>query len=217
MFTGLIEGIGVIKGFQTLKKGYSIHIESDLFPKDSKIGDSIAVDGACLTIVSLTSKGFTAHLSPETLSRTTLKYKKIGDLVNLEKALKMGDPLGGHLVTGHIDGIAKVYKITPYGDFYCFEIDLPKDFSHLLVPKGSIAIDGISLTINEVKESLISLMIIPHTFFNTTLHTKKEGDLVNFEIDIIAKMVFRWIKPYLKKVEDENTSTLELLRKTGFL
>ncbi|MFN3505503.1 MAG: riboflavin synthase [Caldimicrobium sp.] len=217
MFTGLIEGLGIIKSLQPLKQGILIEIESKFSLDNSKVGDSIAVDGVCLTIVSLKNKGFISHLSPETVSRTTFKFKKTGSLVNLERALKLGDPLGGHIVTGHIDGIAKITKIIPFGDFYRFEIEIPKEYVHYLVPKGSIAIDGISLTINEVKGSATALMIIPHTYQVTTLHTKKEGDFVNFEIDYIAKMVYQWIKPYVKKAEEENHLTLELLEKTGFI
>ncbi|MFN3406765.1 MAG: riboflavin synthase [Caldimicrobium sp.] len=217
MFTGIIEGLGIIRSLQPLKQGILIEIESK-FPLDkAKIGDSVAVDGVCLTIVSLKNKSFASHLSPETVSRTTFKLKKTGALVNLERALKLGDPLGGHIVTGHVDGIGKIKKITPFGEFYRLEVEIPNEYAHYLVPKGSIAIDGISLTINEVKESTVILMIIPHTYQVTTLHTKKEGDFVNFEIDYIAKMVYQWIKPYVKKAEDEESLTLELLEKTGFI
>ncbi len=217
MFTGLIEGTGTIKALQPVSKGFSIQIESNFYLEDIKVGDSIAVDGVCLTVVSFTSKEFRADLSPETISRTTFKFRKPGDLVNLERALKMGDPLGGHLVTGHIDGVGQIKKITPLGNFFSLEIQVPKDLSPFLVPKGSIAIDGISLTINEVKEEVVTLMIIPHTYKVTTLHTKKVGDYVNIEIDIIAKMVYNFVKPYLKTFEKEPLSTLELLEKTGFI
>lgn len=218
MFTGLIEGKGVIRSLQPKLQGYEIYIESEFPLEGTKIGDSIAVDGVCLTVINLTKKGFLAHLSPETISRTTFKLKKPGQLVNLERALKLGDPLGGHLVSGHVDGVAVIRKILPLGDFFRFEIEIPQEFAHYLVPKGSIAIDGISLTINEVFENLISLMIIPYTYKVTTLHTKKAGDFVNFEIDMIAKMVYRWIKPY---IETENSSkkegiTLDFLAKHGF-
>lgn len=218
MFTGLIEGKGVIRSLQPKLQGYEIYIESEFPLEGTKIGDSIAVDGVCLTVINLTKKGFLAHLSPETISRTTFKLKKPGQLVNLERALKLGDPLGGHLVSGHVDGVAVIKKILPLGDFFRFEIEIPQEFAHYLVPKGSIAIDGISLTINEVFENLISLMIIPHTYKVTTLHTKKAGDFVNFEIDMIAKMVYRWIKPY---IETEISSkkegiTLDFLVKHGF-
>lgn len=217
MFTGLIEGKGIIKALQPQTQGFFLQIESEFSLEGTKIGDSIAVDGVCLTVVTLSSKNFAAHLSPETISRTTFKLKKVGSLVNLERALKMGDPLGGHLVSGHVDGLGKIVKISPLGDFYRFEIEIPEEFALYLIPKGSIAIDGISLTINEVNSNRITLMIIPHTYKVTTLHTKKVGDYVNFEIDLIAKMVYRWVKPYLKDLNRENFSTLELLEKTGFL
>lgn len=218
MFTGLIEGKGIIRSLQPRTQGYEIYVESEFSLEGSKIGDSIAVDGVCLTVINLTKKGFLAHLSPETISRTTFKLKKPGQLVNLERALKLGDPLGGHLVSGHVDGIALVRKILPLGDFYRFDIEIPQEYAHYLIPKGSIAIDGISLTINEVTENIISLMIIPHTFRVTTLHTKKVGDFVNFEIDMIAKMVYRWVRPYLDSENFHKTAglTLEFLSKHGF-
>lgn len=219
MFTGLIEGRGVIKALQPHTQGFILQIESEFSLEGTKIGDSIAVDGVCLTVVSLSSKGFTAHLSPETISRTTFKLKKPGSLVNLERALKMGDPLGGHLVSGHVDGLAKIIKITPLGDYYRLEIEIPQEYAHYLIPKGSIAIDGISLTINEVQDNLITLMIIPHTYKVTTLSTKKVGDFVNFEIDMIAKMVYRWLKPYLPKDNSAQKEplTIEFLQKHGFI
>ncbi|MFN3920836.1 MAG: riboflavin synthase [Caldimicrobium sp.] len=218
MFTGIVEGVGVIKVLKPLDKGFSIYIESKAISfKEAKIGDSIAINGVCLTAVSITHRGFEAHLSPETVACTTFKFKKVGDLVNIERALRLGDSLGGHIVTGHVDGIAKITQISPTGDFYHLEIEIPKEYEHYLIPKGSIAIDGISLTINEVKGNRITLMVIPHTYRVTTLHTKKIGDYVNFEIDLIAKMVYRWVKPYLKNLEKENLSTMELLEKTGFI
>ncbi|MCS7199339.1 MAG: riboflavin synthase [Caldimicrobium sp.] len=217
MFTGLVEGKGRIKAIQPQGSGYLLQVESEFPLTNTKVGDSIAVDGVCLTAISISSKSFTAHLSPETVSKTTLKLKKPGDLVNIERALKLGDPVGGHLVSGHVDGIAKIQKITYLEDFYLFEIDIPQEFLIYLIPKGSIAIDGISLTINEVKDSLIKLMIIPHTYKVTTLCYKKVGDYVNFEIDMIAKMVYKWVKPYIEESSTvASTLTIDFLKTHGF-
>ncbi|MGC9108766.1 MAG: riboflavin synthase [Caldimicrobium sp.] len=218
MFTGLVEGKGIIKKILPKGAGFLLEIEAEFSLEDTKVGDSIAVDGICLTAIAVKQKIFAAEVSPETIARTTLKYKKPGDLVNLERALKLGDPLGGHLVSGHVDGTGKIVKILPLEGYHLFEIEVPQELSHYLVPKGSIAVDGISLTINEVEKNLIRLMIIPHTFKMTTLFLKKQGDFVNLEIDMIAKMVYQWIKPYLSKMEEkpQEKITLDFLEKYGF-
>ncbi len=216
MFTGLIEGIGRIKRLFPDTQGYLIEIFCPFSLEDVHVGDSIAVDGACLTVEELGKNSFKARLSPETLSRTTFKYKKTGDPVNLERALRLGDRLGGHLVSGHIDGTGKILEIENLGNFFRIKIELPAELSHYLVEKGSIAVDGISLTINSCKENFFELMIIPHTFKMTTLQYKKIGDPVNIEIDMIAKMVHKWLSPYLKKNEPKKELSLEFLQKYGF-
>ncbi len=223
MFTGLVEGKGRILELIPKGKGFEITIESSFSLQDSKIGDSISVDGVCLTVVYLREKIFKAHLSPETISRTTFKVKKSGDFVNLERALKFGDRLGGHLVTGHVDGVGTLKKIQKQGDYFLFEVAIHHELSRYAVPKGSIAIDGISLTINEIFEDTLHLMIIPHTFEVTTLGLRKVGDLVNVEMDIIAKMVYQFTKPYAsqgttqEKKDKPGTITLDFLNEHGFL
>ncbi len=221
MFTGLIEGTGKIVQIVPKTKGLILRIESFYPLKNPKEGESIAVDGVCLTALSISEKEFTAHVSPETLEKSTFKFKKVGDLVNLERALRLGDRLGGHLVSGHVDAVGRIYKIEPLKDFYKIFIEIPENLRKYLIPKGSIAIDGISLTINEVLEKGVSLMIIPHTFQVTTLHCKKEGDAVNIEIDMIAKMVYNFTQNYLNSSQKfehpEDKISLEFLKKTGFL
>ncbi len=217
MFTGLIEGEGRIISLLPEKGGVIIEVQTSFMLEDTKIGDSIAVNGVCLTAIEVKPKTFKAHISPETLNRTTFKYKKQGDWVNLERALKVGDRLGGHLVSGHIDGIGKVLKINPLGEFYQFLIEIPEVLAVYLVEKGSIAVDGISLTINKVKENSFELMIIPHTYQVTTLKYLKPGDLVNIEIDMIAKMVHKWLSPYLNQQEKKSQLSLEFLKQHGFL
>jgi len=219
VFTGLIEGVGKILALQSEKGGLLIEVSSPFSLKNTQIGDSIAVDGVCLTVINKKENSFKAQISPETLSKTTFKYKKIGDPVNLERALKLGDRLGGHLVSGHVDGIGKISSINPIENFYRFIIEVPENLAIYLVKKGSIAIDGISLTINDCKNNNIELMIIPHTLKMTTLGFKKTGDLVNIEIDIIAKMVYKWLSPYLENLSGSSQKTLSLdfLKEHGFI
>jgi len=217
VFTGLVEGLGKVKSVVQKAKGFTVEIEPSFSLDDTKIGDSIAVDGACLTVTNLSKNSFFAEVSPETLKRTTLKTKKVGDFVNLERALRLGDRLGGHLVSGHIDGIGVIKDIKKLQDFFKIKVELPKELSIYTVEKGSIAIDGISLTINKVFENSIELMIIPHTFEVTTLKFKKVGDLVNVEVDMIAKLVYKWLSPYTESSSKKKGLTLELLKEHGFI
>jgi len=222
MFTGLVEGVGQIAEFVPQGGGFLLKVKASFSLENTKVGDSIAVDGVCLTVVKVERQAFFAQLSPETISKTTFKLKKVGDLVNLERALRLGDPLGGHLVSGHVDGVGVIKRIAKMGDYTLFEISMPSQLLEYMVPKGSIAVDGISLTINEVLEDAIRLMIIPHTLKVTTLGVKKVGDLVNLEVDIIAKMVHRFLKPYLYKLgeekgrEEKSRLTLDFLKTHGF-
>ena len=219
MFTGLIEGTGIITRLDFKKEGALIEVKTSFPLDDTKIGDSIAVDGACLTAIKVGRNSFSAEVSPETLSKTTFKYKKVGDVVNLERALKLGDRLGGHLVSGHIDGVGKILSITKLEKFFHFEVEVPEHLAKYLVKKGSIAIDGISLTINDLSKNVVKLMIIPHTYNVTNLSKKTPGDLVNIEIDMIAKMVYQWITPYLENPmkSSESGISLEFLKNHGFL
>lgn len=220
MFTGLVEGIGRITKLIPEKGGVIVEINTSFPLENTQIGDSISVDGVCLTIIELKKYYFRAQISPETLIRTTFKYKKINDLVNLERALRLGDRLGGHFVSGHVDGIGKIISITRFQDFSKFEIEIPRELSSYIIKKGSIAIDGVSLTINEIiKENIIQIMLIPHTLKVTTLSRKNIGDWVNIEVDMIAKMVHKWLSPYLSSLRSTQKEkiTIDLLEKYGFL
>jgi len=218
MFTGLVEGIGKIISLQPFRGGLLAEISTSFSLKDTNVGDSIAVDGVCLTITEIKGSSFKAQISPETLAKTTLRYKNSGDFVNLERALKLGERLGGHLVSGHVDGVGRIVSITPVEDFWRLKIEIPKELTSYLVKKGSIAIDGVSLTINNFRENILEFMLIPHTLKVTTLCLKKPGDLVNIEIDMIAKMVYRWLSPYLENLETSKKElTLEFLKEHGFL
>ncbi len=205
MFTGLIEDIGTIKKIDSSK----LSIETSL--KDIKIGDSIAVNGVCLTAVSLDGGGFTADYSPQTDKVTTLSSLKSGSKVNLERALQLSSRLGGHIVSGHVDGIAKIKKIEKKGSFFHISFFCAKEILHYCVNKGSVAIDGISLTIADVFNDGFDVFIIPETINNTILKFKKAGDEVNIETDILGKYVEKFTG------KKDNAITLDMLKGNGFI
>ena len=191
MFTGLIEDVGIVQGVQQREAGAVVTVQTRLPLSEVKIGDSIAVNGACLTVVELQGQTFVADASPETLDRTTLGHARNGTRVNLERALCFGDRLGGHLVTGHIDSIAQVTSRNRQSNMEVFQFSLSGKALHLLVDKGSVAIDGISLTVNRLTGDGFSVAIIPHTLAQTTLVERQVGDAVNIETDLIGKYVAR--------------------------
>jgi riboflavin synthase len=193
MFTGIIESIGEIKRTAPGAGGSRLTIHCSLPAHEIILGESIAVDGACLTVTGITAHGFMADVSPETLQRTTLAARKTGDKVNLERALRLSDRLGGHLVTGHIDGTGIIRSIDRRGDFFCIRIEAPAQILAYVVEKGCIAVDGISLTVNTCAHKEFSVMVIPHTLQQTTLQYRKIGDVVNLENDIIAKYVEKFL------------------------
>ena len=194
MFTGLVEAVGEIQKVVRRSAGLEMVITCILAGNELKLGESIAVDGTCLTITSFHNRGFSVDISPETQQRTTLGVKKVGDRVNLERALRLSDRVGGHLVTGHIDGTGVIRSIEQKGDFFCLRIQAPVGILAYLIEKGSIAVDGISLTVNSCAQREFDVMIIPHTFTKTTLQYKKVGDHVNLENDLIAKYVEKFLK-----------------------
>jgi len=220
MFTGLIEDVGTITVHAPNPTGSGARIavrtklpESDLF-----IGASVAVDGACLTVVSLERDGvafrFLADLSEETLARTTLGEKKAGDEVNLERPLALGDRLGGHLVLGHIDGIAHIVSRAPAGEMVRFRVALPQGLSRLVVEKGSIAVDGISLTVNNmIGDDDVALLLIPETLRKTTWGNKQAGNAVNVEADILGKHVARLLGT--RGEGEKRDVTFEHLKRSG--
>ncbi|MCX8044976.1 MAG: riboflavin synthase [Desulfobacterota bacterium] len=193
MFTGLVESVGEIK--KTVRRGAGLEmVINGAFAGDGlTLGESIAIDGACLTVTARQECCFSVDVSPETLNRTTFNEKKVGDRVNLERALRLSDRLGGHLVTGHIDGIGIIRGIERKGDFMCLRIQAPVGILAYVIEKGSIAVDGISLTVNSCTQNEFDVMIIPHTFAKTTLQYKKVGEKVNLENDLIAKYVEKFL------------------------
>lgn len=193
MFTGIIEEIGKIQKIERRPRSVAIFIGAAKIFVDLKLGDSISVDGVCLTVKDIKNNTFSADLSDETLSRTTLRKIKLGEKVNLERSTKMSDRLGGHFVTGHIDTIGRIISKKPQGDSVLLNIEAEKKFLDYLVPKGSVGVDGISLTLIDVLNRDFTISIIPFTLKNTTIGLKKIGGKVNLEADIIGKYVKKYI------------------------
>ena len=204
MFTGLIEEVGKLKNIQSKVGGLEITVEAEKVLEDSKVGDSIAINGICLTITEIGENQFKFDVSQETINRSNIKYLKIGDYLNLERALRLSDRLGGHIVQGHVDTTGRIHSIIPKGEHTEFQISFPEEFRKLVIPKGSIAIDGISLTINEIKGNIISLNIIPHTIQSTNLQFRKQNDIVNIEFDILGKYVLNILESEKKEEKLEN-------------
>ena len=199
MFTGIIEGMGVVKRITRRGADVILELETDMDVKSLKAGDSVCVNGACLTVTELNERGFTADVSAETLSRTYLGNLKAGDRVNLEKSLRVGDYLGGHIVLGHVDGQGRVFERKAMAGSVIFGIQVEKRLGRYIVEKGSVAVDGISLTVNECQINWFYVNIVPHTAGRTTLGFKKVGDVVNVETDILGK----YVEKLLRKDEGE--------------
>ena len=194
MFTGLIEDVGVVGALRTRKSAAVLTIKTKLSVRSMPLGASIAVNGACLTVVKRMRRAFTLDVSPETLSRTNLGKLSVGSLVNLEQPMQLNDRLGGHLVTGHVDGVGAIAAIEAEGDFTIFTVRLAPRLGGLLVSKGSVAVDGISLTVNQCRADRFSVAIIPFTLRHTNLRGRRVGDNVNIETDLIGKYVQSFMK-----------------------
>lgn len=194
MFTGLIEDVGKVYRWQMHKGAGILTLGTHLPLGKMELGSSIAVNGTCLTVVDKAKGRFTLDVSPETLERTSLGKLRRGEPVNLERPLRLSDRLGGHLVTGHVDGVGITREIKKRGQFIFFSFQVPMSIDPLLVPKGSVAVDGISLTVNDCEKQRFSVAIIPHTLRRTNLLGRKVGDKVNIEADIIGKYVQRLLE-----------------------
>lgn len=190
MFTGLIETIGVAEKINKRDKGARLSVKRPSFYTELRIGESISVNGVCLTIVNLEGQSIVFDVMQETLERSNIGSLKNGDSVNLERAMKAGDRLGGHFVTGHIDYNAPIKALAPKGDDTVLTVFLPKEYRVHVVPKGSVALDGVSLTVGEVSIDSFAVYLIPHTLEHTTLGLKTKGSIVNVETDVLAKYVF---------------------------
>ncbi len=185
MFSGIIQAQGKISKVIKSKDFLSIEVQSNL--KGYKIGSSICCSGICLTATSISKNKFTADISKETLKKTNAKLWKKGTLLNLENSLKIGDEISGHFVFGHVDTTGKLLKIKKVGKSWLVSILFPKTLKKYIAPKGSISLNGISLTINEINSNLFNCMIIPHTFKNTDIHKYKKNEILNLEVDMLAR------------------------------
>lgn len=213
MFTGIIEDIGTVRGFEKGGSSGKITVGTSLDLGAVNIGDSMAVDGACLTVTALAADSFTAGVSPETLRLTTLGEKRPGSRVNLEPALTLGKPLGGHLVTGHVDCVGTVASMKESGGgggFIELAVSVPREVAGQLVKKGSVTVDGISLTVATLSEEGFTVAVIPHTLESTTLGSMKAGSRVNIETDLIGK----YVEKFLRKTSGGVTE--DLLAEHGF-
>jgi riboflavin synthase len=189
MFTGIIKGLGYIAKMTMRGEDALMEVNTSMSIEDIEVGDSVAVNGACLTVTAKSGRSFTADVSSETLARTNLKALKRGDKVNLEKALRLADPLGGHIVLGHVDGIGKIQEKVAKSGSVQIGVEIEEKLSRYIVEKGSIAVDGVSLTVNRCEKNRFYINIIPHTAHVTTLDLKKVNDSVNIETDILGKYV----------------------------
>ncbi len=223
MFTGIIEGLGTLRDIRPAGKGMRLSIESDFDLTRTKIGDSIAVNGACLTAVIIEGHNFAVDVAPETMSLTTFAKARPGDRVNLERALRLSDRLDGHLVSGHIDGMGVIKSKINLSNAVIVTISLQPGLTKYMIHKGSVAIDGISLTINKCSTESIELSIIPHSAKLTTIGFKKPGDEVNIETDVVGKYIEKFvIGNQTGSADSQETGqaasiSKEFLAKSGFL
>lgn len=218
MFTGLVEEIGTVKSIQHGARSIRMSIGAKKIMDDVKMGDSISTNGICLTVTSFDSHGFTVDVMPETMRRSNLGSQKVGSRVNLERALRVGDRLGGHMVGGHIDGTGKVVALEREDNAIWVSIEVSESVLRYVIEKGSIAIDGISLTVASVDERMFKVSIIPLTQQETTLTSKRVGDIVNLECDMTAKYIEKFMLHREEEKKDQhNPLTMDFLKDNGFV
>ena len=212
MFTGLVEKVGELAGIRQRGNGSELVIKHNKWKESLIIGESIAVQGVCLTVTGINTESFTCDVLNETLNRTCLRNKSTGALLNLERAMKVGDRLGGHIVSGHVDGIGKIESVIVSGDDHIIKISCSNELGEEIITKGSITIDGISLTVIAENGNWFAVAIIPHTWNHTSLYRRKKNDCVNLETDMLGKYVKRYIGMYQQK----NSVTMDTLLNAGF-
>jgi riboflavin synthase len=219
MFTGIIDGLGTLTAVRTGGAAGQLAIVADFDLKDTRVGDSVAVNGACLTVTALQGRRFTVDISPETVSRTTFQKAMRGQKVNLERALCLADRLDGHLVTGHVDGVGRLENREVLENAIVLTFSAPQAITYYIIEKGSVALDGISLTVNQCDTNGFVVSIIPYTSQITTIGLLKIGQSVNIETDLIGKYVERFVKgdKQTSDLETGNAVDLNLLAKSGFL
>lgn len=215
MFTGIIEEIGTVKDFKKGNDFASIVVECKKILEDIKLGDSIAINGVCQTVVEYNGNSFSVQVSEETLKVTNFSALSVGEQVNLERALTLSQRLGGHIVSGHVDFITRIKNIEKKSDFYDLSFEIVKEFEKYIANKGSVAINGISLTIAKTSSSEFTTAIIPHTFENTALKNLKTGNFVNIEVDILAKYVEKILSTG-NNYNNESKIDEKFLKENGF-
>lgn len=212
MFTGIIEEIGIIGKIISVQGGKKFFLSAEKILSDLHVDDSVAVNGVCLTAVEIDANGFWADAVGETLTKSTLGSIAVGAKVNLERALKLSDRLGGHIVQGHVNGIGRLIRITNRGDAYLLEFSVPDSLLRYIIAEGSIAVNGVSLTVAQLNGNILGVSVIPHTWENTNFNTFSIGEQVNLEVDVIAKYVERMMKFNV----NDNRLTIEKLKEEGF-
>ena len=214
MFTGIIEEIGTIAEVQPISNGVTVKIKASTVLEDTKIGDSIAVSGPCLTVRDLVKDAFVVDISEETCHRTTLRDCKVGTLVNLERSLRLGDRIGGHLVLGHVDEVATISRWKDEGASSRMQVTVSPKVKPYIAYKGSIAVDGVCLTIANVNGNTFEVALIPHTLDVTTLGENRIGDNVNIEVDVMARYVETLMQ---NQIPPSKTIDLDFLQKHGYV
>jgi riboflavin synthase len=219
MFTGIIEGLGTVYAIQPSGEGKKLTIDADFVLEGTKQGDSISVSGACLTAVVISRGRFTVDVSPETLARSTFSKAKTGDRVNIERAMRLSDRLDGHLVSGHLDGVGTITHRKIKSNAILITIGAPESLCRFMIEKGSVAVDGISLTINGCTQSSFDVSIIPYTSQLTTIGFKSIGDHINIEADMIGKYVAKFLSGGQVNAKHSRKSdiSMDILAKAGFL
>ncbi|MCM1339476.1 MAG: riboflavin synthase [Muribaculaceae bacterium] len=214
MFTGIVEETGLVKRITKSADNAELEIQCWVVLDGTKLGDSIAVNGVCQTVTRLTEDSFVVQISDETLNITNLSELTQGQKVNLERALTLNSRLGGHIVSGHVEGIGKFLTKQQYGNFYNIEIKIPENLSKYVIKKGSVTVNGISLTIADIENDIVKIAVIPHTYQNTNLSDLKPNDNVNIETDILGKYVEKFLS-----AQDNKKSNIDMnfLQENGFV
>jgi riboflavin synthase len=219
VFTGLVQSTGAIESRDRRGSGYGLSVRSALGSLD--LGESISVNGACLTVTASRDGRFEADVSTETAEKTNLGRLPFGSVVNLERALQVGGRIGGHLVSGHVDAVVRVRAVEPAGEAKRVEIQLPSPLRPYLAPKGSVALDGVSLTVNDVREAAFDVMLIPHTLSATNLIDLAPGRELNLEVDLLARYVVSYLRSAPSKsgseALDRDVSLIEALKRSGMM
>lgn len=217
MFTGIVEELGTIEKITTKGNTLVLIIQGEIIMSDLNLGDSIAVNGVCLTVTDFGNRSFMADVMPETYKDTSLSRLKPGSQVNLERAMGAGGRFGGHFVSGHIDTVGKIVRKKSSENAIYIDISFPPEYSHYILPKGSIALDGTSLTVFGIQKDIVTVSIIPHTAKETVLGLKDTGDIVNIEFDMIGKYLYSFLRKSEQAATPKEDISTEFLRKNGFM